>query len=297
MLSMQRNALAHEGDQPWLFPTPHREAQRTAGEVPDERLASAGHELAVELVLVVGEWVHGVQDEGVLGFDQFLHQDGHVQVVETSSGFREGNPWPQREERGPHAFDGLPRVARIEELLQTLLTVTSPDLRHLFEQTFFQCLGHRHGVDEILSLLEDKLRLVIAGARLQAAQDLLQLLEHLLAIDLVGQGLLHATIGEGHSLRCQDLLRQLRLQQGQVQTLRADFLLVHLIGPDDPIATQGVGEIHLHLRVGSSLGIRLGCLRLGRVALGPRLGLHGEGAVGLAPNLDPLALEIFSQTL
>mmetsp|Transcript_100072 Transcript_100072/g.280394 ORF Transcript_100072/g.280394 Transcript_100072/m.280394 type:complete len:385 (-) Transcript_100072:2418-3572(-) len=228
VLRVEGDALAEEGDDPRLAAALHREAQRAAGEVAHQGLAAAGDELAVELVLVVREGVHCVQHERVLRLHELLHQHGHVQVVEAPARLGQGDPRADGEERAPNALDRLPSVPGLEEHLQPLLALLPADRRHGLEHRGLEALGHLHGPDEDLGLLEDELRVLVAGLGLQLAQDLLELLEHALVVDIVAEGLLHATVGQSHSLRREDVLRQLRLQEGQVEALRSDAGLGHL---------------------------------------------------------------------
>mmetsp|Transcript_7276 Transcript_7276/g.28637 ORF Transcript_7276/g.28637 Transcript_7276/m.28637 type:complete len:215 (+) Transcript_7276:1586-2230(+) len=57
------------------------EGQSAARVVAHERLAQAHHNLGVELGLVLGGRVDGVNDECVVGVDDGLHEDAHAQVV------------------------------------------------------------------------------------------------------------------------------------------------------------------------------------------------------------------------
>mmetsp|Transcript_22052 Transcript_22052/g.63064 ORF Transcript_22052/g.63064 Transcript_22052/m.63064 type:complete len:519 (-) Transcript_22052:2973-4529(-) len=297
MLRVQSDALARERNHPRLTASLHREAQRAAGEVADQGLAATSDELAIQFVLVVRERIHRVEHECVLGLHELLDEHRHVEVVEASARFGERNPWSDGEQGRPNALDRVPSVAGLEQILQALLPLCCADLGHRLEHLGFQLLGHGHRRDQDLGLLEDELRVLVARFRLQLAQHLLERLQDLLLVCGVAQRLLHAAVGERHGLRRQDVLRQLRLQQGQVQALRAHALLRHLVGPDAPLATHAVRKVHLHLR-GLELFRVLGHRgALGGIAGGARLGLHVEGTVRLATDLDPLALEILGELL
>mmetsp|Transcript_61424 Transcript_61424/g.192549 ORF Transcript_61424/g.192549 Transcript_61424/m.192549 type:complete len:250 (+) Transcript_61424:656-1405(+) len=245
------------------------------------------------------EGVHSVQHEGVLGLHELLHQDGHVQIVEAPAGLGQRDPGPQGEEGGPDSLDGGPGIAWVEQLLQPLLALLGALLGHGPLETALQILRHDHAHDELLSLLKDHLRVLIACGRLEPPQDLLELRQHRGCIRCVRQCLLHAAIGQRHRLGRQHSGGQSRVQQRQVQALGADPLARHLVRPDAPSATEVISEVHLDLLVGGGLHVgfrRVGVRFLrGRRPRGRLGGLDVEVAVGGATDLDPLAFEVLCQ--
>mmetsp|Transcript_68431 Transcript_68431/g.193257 ORF Transcript_68431/g.193257 Transcript_68431/m.193257 type:complete len:352 (+) Transcript_68431:34-1089(+) len=236
VLRMQSDTFAEEGHQLRFASTPHREAHGSAREVSNKRLPPSGHELAVQLVLVVRERVDRMEHECVLRLDQFLNQDGHVQVVEASAGLRQGYPGPDGEERRPNALDGVPSITRVEQRLDPLLAILRPDIGHGLGHAVLQGVGHLHGVNQQLGLLEDELGVMVAGLGVQLGEHLLELRQNRVAVRRVGQRLLHATIGQCHRLWRQYVLGKLRLEQRQIQALRPDLDIVHLVRPDTPFA-------------------------------------------------------------
>mmetsp|Transcript_82732 Transcript_82732/g.192222 ORF Transcript_82732/g.192222 Transcript_82732/m.192222 type:complete len:502 (+) Transcript_82732:283-1788(+) len=301
LLCAQPSALAEEGADHWGLALLTSEAECAPGEVPDERLPATRNHLPVDLVRIVGERVLGVEDKGVLGGQQLLHQHCHVQVMETATCLCQRHPRPQAKEGGPDLPNGFPCLGFVKELTEAALPVLVPYPLHGADQRFGEIAWHRELSHQALRLLEYTLSIVVARRRLQPLQRLLELREPMLAIGvLVCQDLLHATVGHGHRLWRPHVAREQRSQLCQVQALGANLGAIHLVRHYAPLAAQVVGQVHVH-KLGI-LGLELETLLCEVAAHGTRplaqlLGarlrawrpLDGERAVSHAKDLDPLA--------
>mmetsp|Transcript_69117 Transcript_69117/g.136690 ORF Transcript_69117/g.136690 Transcript_69117/m.136690 type:complete len:327 (-) Transcript_69117:457-1437(-) len=174
LLRPKPRALAEERTHNWCLVPLGSEAQRPSGTVADERLPTARNHLAVDLVRIVGEWVLRVEHECVLGWQQLLHQNSHVEVVETPAGFRQGHPGAQSKQRGPDFFSCIPSLLPVIQFTEAALAALTANTLHGTLQLPSELCWNGEFLNQNLSLLKDAFCFSIAGGGVQPLQQFFQ---------------------------------------------------------------------------------------------------------------------------
>ena len=259
------------------------EGQSAARVVAHERLAQAHHNLGVELSLVLGGRVDGVNDERVVGVDDGLHEDAHAQVVVVDAHVA------QRHKRAivplgrPHIRQSAPRLG------PAILVLGGGDAGG--HHRSLDLIEHARGRGDVLDAraargegtLQRRLGGVVDGRheRRELSFDA--------GVDGVVENVFHGPEGDDHGLGevnpGWDLTAAEALVEREgVDSLGAHDALLELLERDGELAAEGnLGELEALGHARDIAGARAQCHR-GRVHLLPDdlVAAHDGGGHGLA---------------